>query len=218
MNSTYKSTLDSALTSSSARIAVHAEGLVFAAFFLSGVSALTYQVAWQRLLYARFGIDLESITIIVSCFMLGLGLGSLLGGWLADRFTRRVLRVFALVELSIGLFGLASPGVIRGVADSLSHVGPVTLAAASFVILLVPTLLMGATLPLLIAHFYRRYQSVGVTVGTLYFVNTLGAAAGAYATGLVVYNHLTIGGSIHAAAAINFTVAGAALLASRRSQ
>ena len=74
-----------------------AELLVLAAFFLSGVSALTYQVTWQRLLYAQFGVDLQSITIIVSCFMLGLGVGSLVGGWLADRLPSKALRTFGLV-------------------------------------------------------------------------------------------------------------------------
>lgn len=193
-----------------------AEWLVLAAFFLSGISALTYQVTWQRLLYAEFGVDLESITIIVSCFMLGLGVGSLLGGWLADGFHLLSLRIFGLVELSIGLFGLASPWVIPAVGESFQHSGPAMLAIASFAILLLPTLLMGATLPLLIAHFYSRYQSVGVTVGNLYFVNTCGAAAGAYATGLFVFNYLTLGETIRVAAAINFVVATAALLASRR--
>jgi predicted membrane-bound spermidine synthase len=213
-----ENTAHSAGPTQKAGSAPRAEWLVLAAFFLSGVSALTYQVAWQRLLYAEFGVDLESITIIVSCFMLGLGIGSLLGGWLADRFPTRHLRVFGFVELSIGLFGIASPWVIMGIGETLSHAGPVMLATSSFAILLVPTLLMGATLPLLIAHFYGRYHSVGVTVGTLYFVNTLGAAAGAYATGLVVFNYLTIGGSIRAAVVINFAVATAALLASRRPQ
>lgn len=192
-----------------------AELLVLAAFFLSGVAALTYQVTWQRLLYAEFGVDLQSITIIVSCFMLGLGLGSLVGGWLADRFQLQSLPLFGLVELAIGVFGVVSPWVIAGVGDWFAQIGPVTLAVASFAILLVPTLLMGATLPLLVGHFYRRYKSVGVTVGTLYFVNTFGAAAGAYATGLFAFNYLTLGGAIQSAAAINFVVAGSALLAWR---
>lgn len=215
MHAVHENTADSTGPRLQAQSVPRAEWLVLAAFFLSGVSALTYQVAWQRLLYAEFGVDLESITIIVSCFMLGLGLGSLLGGWLADRFPARHLRVFGLVECSIGLFGAASPWVIQAIGETLSHTGPATLAASSFAILLVPTLLMGATLPLLIAHFYSRYRSVGVTVGTLYFVNTLGAAAGAYATGLFVFNYLTIGGSIRAAVIINFTVAAAALIAAR---
>lgn len=218
MDAAHGNTAQSAGPSLQSGPAPQTEWLVLAAFFLSGVSALTYQVAWQRLLYAEFGVDLESITIIVSCFMLGLGLGSLLGGWLADRFPSRHLRVFGLVEGSIGLFGLASPWVIQRIGETLSHANPLTLATSSFAILLVPTLLMGTTLPLLIAHFYRRYRSVGVTVGTLYFVNTLGAAAGAYATGLFVFNYLTVGGSIRSAAVINFSVAAVALFASRRLQ
>jgi len=199
-------------------LATRAEWLVLAAFFLSGASALTYQVAWQRLLYAQFGVDLQAITIIVSCFMLGLGIGSLLGGWLADRFPQLNLRTFALVEFSIGLFGLVSSWLIRTIGESISLAGPVALSATSFSILLVPTLLMGATLPLLIAYFYRHYRSVGVTVGKLYFVNTLGAAAGAYTTGLVVFNYLTLSGSIRVAVIINFVVAAAALIASRASR
>lgn len=194
-----------------------AELLVLAAFFLSGVSALTYQVTWQRLLYAQFGVDLQSITIIVSCFMLGLGVGSLVGGWLADRLPSKALRTFGLVELAIGLFGIVSPAVISTVGDWFALVGPVTLAVASFAILLIPTLLMGATLPLLVGHFYARYQSIGVTVGTLYFVNTLGAAAGAYATGLFAFNFLTLDGAIHVAVAVNFVVAASALVAWRMS-
>jgi predicted membrane-bound spermidine synthase len=192
-----------------------AELLVLAAFFLSGVSALTYQVTWQRLLYAEFGVDLQSITIIVSCFMAGLGLGSLVGGWLADRLQARALRTFGIVELSIGAFGVVSPWVIATVGNAFGQIGPVTLAIASFAILLIPTLLMGATLPLLVGHFFARYRSVGVTVGTLYFVNTFGAAAGAYGTGLLAFNYLTLGGAIRGAAAINFAVAASALLAHR---
>lgn len=195
-----------------------ARWLVLAAFFLSGVSALTYQVAWQRLLYAQFGVDLQAITIIVSCFMLGLGIGSLVGGWLADCHPRKTLRNFGLVELSIGLFGLVSTRLISGVGEMILHAAPVALSATSFSILLVPTLLMGTTLPLLIAYFYRRYRSVGVTVGKLYFVNTLGAATGAFATGLIVFNYVTLSGSIHIAVAINFMVAVAALVASRASR
>ena len=117
------------------------EVLVFAAFFLSGLAALIYQVSWQRLLYGEFGVDLESITIIVSCFMLGLGAGSLLGGWAADRFAGANLRVFGFVELCIGLFGLASPNLIKWVSESFSHGGAVMLAASSFTVLLVPTVL-----------------------------------------------------------------------------
>ena len=59
--------------------------LLLLSFFISGCSALMYQVSWQRALYALIGVDMDSITIIVSVFMLGIGLGGMLGGWLSDR-------------------------------------------------------------------------------------------------------------------------------------
>lgn len=68
---------------------------IAAAFFLSGFAALVYQLAWQRLLFVMVGVDIESVTIIVSTFMLGLGLGAVLGGWLADRWPTRILLAFA---------------------------------------------------------------------------------------------------------------------------
>ena len=89
-------------------------------FFVSGVAALVYQVCWQRLLFAAFGVDIDSVTIIVSVFMLGLGLGALVGGDLADRRPAWALRFFAFAELGIGIFGLFSPGLIRARATSSS--------------------------------------------------------------------------------------------------
>jgi len=67
---------------------------VATAFFLSGAAALIYQVVWQRLLFVVVGVDIESVTIVVSTFMMGLGVGAILGGWLADIFPRRILLVF----------------------------------------------------------------------------------------------------------------------------
>ena len=86
--------------------------LLVSVFFLSGVSALIYQVAWQRLLFGAFGVDVESVTIIISTFMLGLGCGALAGGKLADRFPGHLILMFALSEFGIGLFGLVSPALI----------------------------------------------------------------------------------------------------------
>src|SRR5687767_14798856 len=78
-------------------------------FFLSGFAALLYQVIWQRLLVIFSGADVYSVTIIVAAFMVGLGLGSLAGGRLADRIgAGACLWGFALAELCIGAFGLLS--------------------------------------------------------------------------------------------------------------
>jgi len=185
-------------------------------FFLSGVAALVYQVCWQRLLFVAFGVDIESITIIVSTFMLGLGIGALAGGQLADRFPDRIVAMFALAEVGIGLFGLASPQVIESVGALTVRQSLPVIALANFLALLVPTLLMGATLPMLVAFLVRAAGSVGVSIGGLYFVNTLGAATGALAVGFVLLDFIELNAAIHVAAAINFLVSGTVLVLFRR--
>jgi len=187
--------------------------LVATIFFLSGVAALVYQISWQRLLFTSFGVDIESVTIVVSTFMLGLGAGAIAGGLAADRFASRLIALFALCELGIGLFGLASGTIIRGLGDAFATSPRHVVAAVDFLVLLVPTSLMGATLPLLVTDAVRRHGGVGVSIGALYFVNTLGAAFGALMLGVGLFAILTLSQSIAAAATINFVVAscGAAL-------
>ena len=82
------------------------------AFFLSGFAALVYQVAWQRLLFVVVGVDIESVTIVVSTFMFGLGVGALLGGILADRFPQCILLAFCLFEAAIAAYGLVSADLL----------------------------------------------------------------------------------------------------------
>jgi MFS family permease len=89
-------------------------------FFVSGFASLVYQVSWQRVLFAAFGSDLESVTIVVSAFMLGLGGGALCGGWLADRLPTRALAMFCGCEAGIGLYGLISFALMRWIGDALS--------------------------------------------------------------------------------------------------
>ena len=186
--------------------------LLIAPFFLSGVAALIYQVCWQRLLFAAFGVDIESITIIVSTFMLGLGAGALVGGQLADRFPERIIALFALAEFGIGLFGLLSPTVIREVGRLTIEAPLPVIAAANFLLLLIPTVLMGATLPMLVAFLVRTIGNVGVSIGGLYFINTAGAAVGALAVGFLLLYYFDLDTTIYGAAGINFLVSAGVLL------
>ena len=94
--------------------AVH-HGLIFL-IMISGTAALIYQICWQRLLFEGFGVDMESVTIVVSTFMLGLGLGALAGGEIADRFPGRAIPMFAMIELTTGAFGVCSPYPIRAIS------------------------------------------------------------------------------------------------------
>lgn len=177
-------------------------------FFTSGFAALAYQVCWQRLLFAAFGADIQSITIIVSAFMLGLGLGAHVGGQLADRFPSRIVSLFIAAEVIIGLFGLGSPALISAVAEMTLRESPTVVAFANFLLILVPTTLMGATLPMLVAFLVQKSANVGVSIGSLYFVNTLGAAVGAASVGLLLLHHLDLIETIRLSAGLNFIAAG----------
>jgi MFS family permease len=193
--------------SAAATGAVHSRIIVL--FVVSGAAALIYQVCWQRLLFEGFGVDIESVTIIVSAFMLGLGLGSLAGGELADRYPRRLIELFAAIELGTAAFGFCSPTLIHAAARFAVNHSLLEIGLLNFALLLVPTTLMGATLPILVAHAMRVYRNVGVSVGILYFANTLGAALGAALTGFVALYYLGLTSTIYAAAVLNIGVSAA---------
>ena len=177
-----------------------------AIFFISGLSALIYQVCWQRLLFTGFGVDLTSITVIVSVFMAGLGIGAFFGGRIADKFSKNIIILFCLIEFGIGCFGLLSHHLILNVQDMLIHANLVMTALGSFILLLFPTFLMGTTLPLLTSFFNQHIQNIGDSIGQLYFYNTLGAAFGALATGFILFNHFTLSHTIYIAAMLNLGI------------
>jgi MFS family permease len=106
--------------------------------------ALIYQIVWQRALFAIYGVNSESVAVVVSAFMIGLGAGSLLGGWLSEKFPRRTILLFAAAEFGTALFGLASLSIFHWV--SLRTVGAPLAAVVplSLVLLVVPTICMGA--------------------------------------------------------------------------
>lgn len=176
-------------------------------FFASGASALVYQVAWQRILFVAFGVDIESVTIVVASFMLGLGCGALLGGYLADRFPRRTLAMFAIAEAGLGIFACVSPSFFRLAGSWFLHVSPLTLIPINMLLMLFPTMLMGATLPILVSNLTQRWKNVGQSTGAMYAANTLGGAAGAFMTGFILLNRFEIDQVILMAAAVNLFVA-----------
>ena len=193
------------------------ETLLLAVFALSGFAALIYQICWQRLLFGAFGVDIESITIIISTFMLGLGCGGLIGGQLADRFNRHLLEIFIGIEIGICVFGALSPQIIPVVGEIFVNSNLVTISVANFLVLLFPTTLMGATLPILVAHMFRKSNSVGLSIGSLYLANTLGAALGAFLSGIVLFIFFTINQTIYMSAGINLVVASLTFLGLRKT-
>jgi MFS family permease len=187
-------------------------------FFLSGCSALIYQVAWQRLLYPLVGVDITSITIVISVFMFGLGIGGLIGGIVVDKIPHKLLRIYILIELGIAIFGLVSPILIAGLAHTLTKESLFTAGVMSFFILCIPTLLMGATFPILVAYINSSYKNIGRSVGSLYFANTLGGAVGAYLTDYVLLFTFNLEKVIYIAAAINIFIVMMALITFGRNK
>lgn len=209
-------TADSVVVTESVVSARSGHGGLVALFYISGIAALIYQVCWQRLLFEAFGVDIESVTIIVSTFMLGLGLGALIGGHLADRYPHHALALFALIELAIAAFGVLSPWLIRQVGAVAVRSSLPTIAAVNFLLLLLPTMLMGATLPILVRHVMRLYRNIGVSIGLLYFANTLGAAFGAALSGMVVLYYFGLTATIYLAGSLNVAVSALVWFGLRR--
>lgn len=176
-------------------------------FFMSGFAALVYQIAWQRMLFTAFGVDLESITIVIAVFMAGLGVGAYCGGRLADKFPNKIILIFALTEIGIGLFGFVSSDLISFIKSTFLHSDTLVIALANFVLLLFPTFLMGSTLPLLTQYLNNYIDNIGNNIGWLYFVNTLGAATACLMTGFYLFNHFQLDEVLYIAAGINLFVA-----------
>ena len=183
-----------------------------------GHYTLIYQVVWQRSLFAIFGVNIESVTIVVAAFMLGLGLGSTAGGALSTRPGAPLLRWFAAVELCIGIYGAFSLHLFRWVGASTAGVGGMAVFALTFALVALPTSLMGATLPLLVTHTVQRSGNVGKAVGILYFTNTLRSAVASFATAVLLLGKLGQTRTVYAAALANFAVAAGAFVLDQRSR
>ena len=177
--------------------------VLYAIFFLSGVSALMYQLCWQRALLTIFGSNVESAAIVVSSFMVGLGIGSLVGGWVSEQSRIPLLLAFSVAEAVIAACGLVSLEVFRAAGHAVSGGGLLQTGAVCFALLLVPTLFMGSTLPLLVTHHVRAMKNTGESVSWLYFVNTLGAAAGCVLAALACLTFFGMTGTVRTAAALN---------------
>jgi len=189
--------------------------LYYLLFFLSGFPALLYQIVWQRALFTAYGVNVESVTIIVTVFMLGLGLGSLAGGRLSSQPRVRLLFAFGAIEISIGAFGACSLWVFHRVASLTAGHSVFVTGVFAFLLLLVPTLLMGSTLPLLVEHFVRRTANVGESVGLLYAVNTFGSGVACFAAAEYLMRFLGEAGVIRLAACFNLVVGVSAMLLQR---
>jgi len=194
-------------------------------FFFSGATGLVYELLWVRILYQSFGSTIQSITTVVAAYMGGLGLGAWLLGRKADRHARPAA-LYGWLEIVIGVFGLASPLVLSlahrvyiGAAGTLSPGGGASIAlrfGLAALVLLVPTTLMGGTLPALTKGFMGvERDRLQTSLGRLYALNTLGAVVGTALAGFFLIERVGIRPSLYATAAVNLTLGAVALALAR---
>ena len=198
-------------------------GAAVALFFVSGATGLAYEIIWFRRFAHIWGASTLAMGAVVASFLLGLGLGAHLLGRRADAM-KSPLQGYGWCEAGIGLLALLIPyecaalSAITGALYPHLHGIPVlyTLVRCllTFLVIGPPCVLMGGTFPLLVRQFVTG--EIGPTAGLLYAVNTVGAALGCYLAGFHLLPWLGLSGTNALAAALNLSVAVAALLLARR--
>jgi spermidine synthase len=182
---------------------------------LSGAAALIYQTLWVKQLALIVGVDVYAITTAVSAFFAGLAIGGALLGRRADRSVRP-LQLFATLEVGTGLLGFATTIVLANAAPyfvPLESTARPLAWALLFVVIGLPALLMGGTLPALVRAVAPSEKTIGRASGNLYAANTAGAILGALVVTFLLVSLLGVRGSAAAAATLNFIAAGLALVA-----
>ncbi len=190
-------------------------GVFFPLFFLSGMCALIYEIAWTRRLTLIFGNTVYSVSTVLVAFMGGLALGSMLFGRFADKRDDPI-RMYGWLEIGIGVSAVLIPLVLSTLTPVYRFLYNATEASNyalslvrfffSTAVLLVPTTLMGATLPVLSKFIVFHFRKTGFGIGSLYAVNTFGAVAGCFLAGFVLLGWIGISRSEHLAASINVLV------------
>lgn len=197
--------------------------VLYGCFFLSGLAGLIYEVVWSRYLALFLGSTGEAHVIILSTYMGGLALGAHLFGKRADR-AANALRLYVLLELGIGVLGLLYPRLfepirqlylawvrVMGMSPAAMHGGALL---CSIVMILVPTTLMGGTLPVLGRFLIRSEESIGNRIASLYYLNSFGAVLGSLIGGFWLLRVAGLELSMIVAAVLNLTAAlGARALA-----
>jgi MFS family permease len=185
------------------------------AFFASGFAALLCQIVWQRMLGIFAGSDTVSASIVVGAFLAGLGIGSIIGARIADRLSpARAIAGFVIAEVGVAAFALLSKGFLYDLlATRLAGVvdDPTAIFALCFAGLVLPTTLMGLSLPLLSRAIATTVGDLAERIGTLYGLNTLGAGLGALIGGGVLVGSLGYVGALYVAAGLDLAAALLAL-------
>lgn len=173
--------------------------MVYVFFFVSGITALVYEIVWTRMLTLTFGHTVYSVSVVLAAFMAGLGFGSYVWGHVIDRAVeqekRPPLLIYGYIEILIfagsallTLIFWKFHVVYAWVHQFLPH-SPMLFAVIkvvlAFALMFVPTAFMGATLPIISKYYVTDNQRLGTQIGFLYALNTFGAAVGCLLTGFL---------------------------------
>ena len=197
--------------------------ILFSLFFGSGFCSLLYQVVWLRLAFAHFGIITPVLSVVISVFMLGLGIGSVVAGQRIEVWSRRFginpARFYAAAEFGIGIGAFTVPWLFGSGEDALLRLGDASSASYLLVsalyisVAMLPwCVLMGATFPLMMSFIRRIHPSDTTGFSFLYLANVIGAAAGAALTAGVLVELLGFRLTSTLAALVNFAIATTAFL------
>ena len=196
--------------------------IVWLIFIFSGASGLIYQVIWMRQLTLIFGSTVFATSTVLTAFMAGLALGSYYFGRKIDETTQSPLRIYALLEAGIGAFCLVWPLILsvlgalyvlihRNITSEFYTLSLIRFLL-TFAVILIPSTLMGGTLPVLTRFFVKRLEQLGTNIGVLYALNTFGAVVGTVAAGFFLLEAFGIRWTLGVGIAINFAVAAIALV------
>ena len=197
----------------------------FSVYPMDESAVIASEIVWARMLTVVFGGTVFAVSAVLTSYMLGLGIGSLIAGPRADRCGRRgsLLMAYAVLEIGIAAFALATPFMFEildrvhvAVISSLAP-GQYATALIRFVLsllgLIAPTVMMGATLPVLCRFLVQHGRNIGSRVGVLYGINTAGAVVGCLAAGFYLIAEIGVSASLYVAAGLNFAVAIVAAVA-----
>lgn len=188
---------------------------VLMCFFLSGLTGLVYEILWTRMIVKLIGGAPFAVSIILTIFMAGLGIGSFVAGKFVDKIKTpaKLIKTYGWLELIIGIYGLVIQPLLLAAEPVYAYLYNhlfghfITYNLFTFVgctlLLLIPVLCMGATLPILCRFYITRLSNLATHAGRVYGLNTAGAAAGALLCGFWLIDLLGMRGSLIFAVAIN---------------
>ena len=209
--------------------------LLIVCYAASGAAALVYQVAWTRLFSLQLGHSTAASSTVLAAFMGGMAVGAWIGGRVRSDSSRRLLVVYAVIELAIAAIAVALPGALDALVPALASAyangdSPAFFAfvrvAISLLLVGLPAAAMGATFPIAVAWLTHTSERVNAasestpaaTAGVLYAANTAGAAIGAISAGFWLIPAIGLRATTWMGIALNVAAALGALWIARQRQ